>query len=431
MYKEIARRAPGEKPLIPPGHRFAVDDAIPLVVTAARGATWERVAGRSLCDPCLGRAFGKVGTGLTNRERGRSIRDGVAPPLVQGPCAVCEGIMDDLDRYASLAEARLVPWEFRTFLVGSRVDREMAGREEALWAEIGATSPEPMKAELNREIGKLLAAGLGREVDFHRPDVVVLVDTEFDVVEVQVNSLFFYGRYRKLVRGIPQTRWPCRSCRGKGCERCGGLGKMYATSVEEILADAAMAQIGGSGHALHGMGREDVDARMLGRGRPFVLEIKEPRRRGLDLAAVAARVNASGDAEVEGLRPASGDEIPALKDDRAEKSYRALVALDGAVEDGKLLIALSTLVARPIAQRTPTRVSHRRADRERERRVRSCDVVRRDGPLLELAIRAEAGTYVKELLHGDGGRTQPSLSGLLGVGCTVREIDVLDVHDTG
>src|SRR2546422_4343131 len=49
-----------------------------------------------------------------------------------------------------------------------------------------------------------------------------------------------------------------------------------------------------SGHALHGMGREDVDARMLGRGRPFILEIKEPVRRTVDLPAVEGAVNHSG-----------------------------------------------------------------------------------------------------------------------------------------
>lgn len=413
------------------GNPLPVEAALDPVVIAARSAQWADAVGRPLCDSCLGRAFGKAGTGLTNRERGVAIREAISLPIAGGPCSVCGGLLDDLDRYADLAAAKLQPWEFRTFLVGSRVDTEMAAREESLWAEIGTTTPEPMKAELNREIGKRLAIRLGKDVDFRRPDVVALVDTAFDVVDVQVNSLFVYGRYRKLVRGIPQTRWPCRMCRGKGCERCDGLGKMYPTSVEETIAAALLDQIGGTGHALHGMGREDVDARMLGHGRPFLLEIKEPRRRKIDLSAVAAQVNASGLVEVEGLRTAAATEVSLLKEDRADKTYRALVALEGPVDDGKLLSAVSNLVNRPIAQRTPTRVSHRRADRRRERRVASCEIVRRDGPLLELAIRAEAGTYVKELLHGDGGRTSPSLAELLGVGCAVRELDVLEVHDDG
>jgi len=44
-------------------------------------------------------------------------------------------------------------------------------------------------------------------------------------------------------------------------------------------------------------------------------------------------------------------------------------------------------------------------------------------------VRGESGIYVKELIHGDRGRTQPSMAELLGRSCEVVELDVLDVHD--
>ena len=81
---------------------------------------------------------------------------------------------------------------------------------------------------------------------------------------------------------------------------------MYPTSVEEVIATELMRESGGTSHALHGMGREDVDARMLGRGRPFIVEIKEPRKRQIDLGAAVSRINASGIAEVDRLEPATG-----------------------------------------------------------------------------------------------------------------------------
>ncbi|MFB6172251.1 MAG: tRNA pseudouridine(54/55) synthase Pus10, partial [Haloarculaceae archaeon] len=40
----------------------------------------------------------------------------------------------------------------------------------------------------------------------------------------------------------------------------------------------------------------------------------------------------------------------------------------------------------------------------------------------------EGGLYVKELVSGDEGRTDPSLAGLLGVGATVTALDVLAVE---
>ena len=400
------------------------------VLTAAHRLVWLKLGDRTLCDACLGRLTGKAGHGLTNADRGRSIRARFGIPE-QGTCWVCGGLFGEIDGFVDLVASKLVGWEFETFLVGSRVDSEIAAREEALWTELGATQAEAIKSELNREIGKRLSERLQKEPDFGRPELVAIVDTAFGVVDVQVNPLFIRGRYRKLSRGIPQTRWPCRRCRGKGCEHCGGKGKMYETSVEEVIASAVMAQTAGTGHALHGMGREDVDALMLGRGRPFVVEIKEPQRRAVDLAVVEEAVNRSGLVEVRDLRPATGADVIAIKEDRASKTYRVLIRFSQPVTDGKVKGGIPSLVGRPIAQRTPARVSHRRADRVRERTVSAIDVIRFDGTTAELRVTAEAGTYVKELVHGDRGRTTPSLAEGLGVACEVVELDVLDIQDTG
>jgi len=99
------------------------------------------------------------------------------------------------------------------------------------------------------------------------------------------------------------------------------------------------------------------------------------------------------------------------------------------VEEAKLKGALPVLVPEPIAQQTPERVVHRRADTTRHRRILAAEVVRVDGDRAEIRVTAEAGTYIKEWVHGDRGRTSPSLAERLGVACEVIELDVLDVLD--
>jgi tRNA pseudouridine synthase 10 len=46
-------------------------------------------------------------------------------------------------------------------------------------------------------------------------------------------------------------------------------------------------------------------------------------------------------------------------------------------------------------------------------------------------IHGQGGLYIKELVSGDDGRTEPSLAGLLGVGAEVRALDVLAVEAEG
>jgi tRNA pseudouridine synthase 10 len=44
--------------------------------------------------------------------------------------------------------------------------------------------------------------------------------------------------------------------------------------------------------------------------------------------------------------------------------------------------------------------------------------------------KAQAGTYIKEFVHGDGGRTQPNLGSFLGLSepAEILELDVLEIH---
>ncbi|MFQ5908631.1 MAG: tRNA pseudouridine(54/55) synthase Pus10 [Thermoplasmata archaeon] len=403
--------------------------ALPLWRPESEARIRSALSKKPLCLSCLGRLFAKVGTGLTNRERGtRALQIlGLEEPDV---CWLCEGLMGEVAHFADLVAAALEGREFESFLMGSRLDPDVLNREEVLWTDLGLDTYEPIKAEINREVGKLLEARLDRPVDFTRPTVTAVIDTSLDHVDLQVASLYIYGRYRKLAP-MPQTKWPCPECRGVGCETCDNRGTLYETSVEEVVAAAVMPQTEGEDHTFHGMGREDIDARMLGRGRPFVLEIRRPRRRTLNYPAIQRQVHQGGQVQVSDLRPSNKEEVVALKARRSEKSYHVWVRLGTGPSLAKLQEAVTALKAKEIVQRTPTRVSHRRADRERVKRVVDAEVLRAHGREAEVRIRAEAGTYIKELVHGDEGRTRPSLAELLGTQAEVERLDVLEVHDEG
>lgn len=388
-----------------------------------------------ICDRCLGRRFAGLGSGVPNAERGRILRaaagGGAAVP--EGRCWVCQGLWPTLAEWARAAAELIRDREFATFLFGVRLSPRQEAVEEFLAERFPSPWAEPFRRDVNRELGKAFErelAGRAATVDFARPDVQFTVDLDTGAIAVTIAPAFFYGRYRKLARGIPQTHWPCRSCRGRGCASCGGTGKQYPTSVEELVLPAFLAASGGTGGHLHGAGREDIDARMLGRGRPFVIEVKEPTIRTLDLGAIAREVNAAavGKVEVLDLRPGTADLVAQVKEERADKRYRARIELARPVDEAAFLRAVEALVGE-IEQRTPERVRHRRADLLRRRRVLAA-TGRLLSPLeAEVEILCQGGLYVKELISGDGGATQPNLASLLGVPARVAELDVVDVQD--
>ena len=51
-----------------------------------------------------------------------------------------------------------------------------------------------------------------------------------------------------------------------------------------------------------------------------------------------------------------------------------------------------------------------------------------DGGEVEITLRCEAGTYIKELVHSDEGRTKPSIKSVLGDECEVIWLDVEEIH---
>jgi tRNA pseudouridine synthase 10 len=383
-----------------------------------------------LCDHCLGRQFAQLLCGYTNDERGRIIRSFVAfnidrtevPKLElsnfssfkfhnldfthepKKSCAVCNDFFISINKWADRALTKSKNYEFRTFLVGTKLSTYLATKEEWLWELHGIDFVEPIKAEINREVGKLIEKKTNVAANLKNPDINFILNIEKNEVALEVNPIFFYGEYQKLKRGIPQTKWPS----GK-----------YKTSVEQIIAKPFMKITRGKEHKLHGLGREDIDARCLA-WRPFVLEILKPKKRSIVLKPLK-----SGPVRTRKLKFSNIEEVRKIKESKAQKTYRALVECDGI--EKKELEKLQQLVG-VIDQNTPKRVMHRRADKLRKRKVISLNAKYKNKKLFYLTVRTESGTYIKELISGDDGRTSPSVSLILGKKCVCRELDVINIH---
>jgi tRNA pseudouridine synthase 10 len=383
-----------------------------------------------LCDHCLGRLFAKIGTNTTNDRRGEQLRGYIQWVKTEiKDCWLCNGLLDEIKHFADLIQNSLNEYEFDTFLVGSKVDEDILEKEQELLDFTGTEYAESIKTELNREIGKILENKMSQEADFEKPTIMAVIDTAFDVVDLQVASLFVYGRYKKYSRNIPQTKWFCEICRGKGCKKCDYTGKLYNTSVEELVAKKFLEASGGEDESFHGCGREDIDVRMLGNGRPFVLEIKNPKVRSLDLSKIEEEINKNNKdlIEVNSLHFSDRDEIARIKEAGFKKIYRIVFKSEKPINNEKLKKAVESLRDSKIGQLTPSRVAHRRADMVREKHIYNCSIESIDGSMAILTLEAESGTYIKELVSGDDGRTKPSISKMINVPCNVTELDVIEI----
>jgi len=427
----------------------------------------------ALCNHCLGRQFALLGYGLDDQKRGEAIKllltmrghqlallgkkDGfsllkilaingffdmaveilrkMGKKVGEGrECYLCEGRFKHLDELAAKSLEKLKAYEYSTFLVGVELPTQVEEREDEFKAEFDVKHGESMRNEFSRDIGKEISKITKKVAEYKKPDVVIILNPFTGQVTLQANPLYIKGRYKKLTRGIPQSKWVCVKCRGKGCPRCNWTGKMYPESVEEIIAGPTLEKTGGEDASFHAAGREDVDARMLGRGRPFVIEVKKPKRRFIDLRELAQYINerAQGKVKVLNLRFADKNAVRKLKKTEAsEKVYRAIVEFDRNVSDEELKILEETFTNAVVRQQTPLRVLHRRADLVREKYIYEAKTKRLTLNRVEMTISCQGGLYIKELITGDEGRTNPCVSGVIKAKTKAIALDVLNVITKG
>jgi len=396
-----------------------------------------------LCDSCLGRLYAQMGYALENWERGAAIKTVLHMQLVtqfrQGadvrndlvslakvhkptrrflasigtevegvPCYICGGLLTDVEKYAHEAVKHTGDIDFETFAVGTTIPSDVLKREAEVVAKFLITTGESIKHEINRRIGKeMLKLLTGKRVDKLRPNIVVRIDLLTGKVTVVRNPILLEGKYLKLSRRVAQAK---------------RFGSVKTTLLDKL--QYVRDFYGGLEHIIHVSGREDSDVRMLGPGRPLVVEVKQPiRYRG--------QVPPLVDDEVV-FRPLSfttREEVRRLKEKAKVdiKLYRALVYSERPLtaED---LGKMAELSGKIITQYTPRRIKRLHPRRKRTRMVYELTWRLISPHVFELYVRCQGGLYVKEFIHGDGGRTIPSAAEVLNSYLEVLELDVLSIE---
>lgn len=408
-----------------------------------------------LCDSCLGRMFSTLMRGFLNDERGKALKRAIVMDLLArvkkgdnsaigelmsiapslgvefgqtlnevgiehkpSECYICRGKIEEWKNLYKQAIGRLKDIGAESFIVGVRVSREVEEREEEVIRSFSLLTAESIKSELKREVGKKITATLGIPVDFKNPGAVVLIDIERDAVEVSSNPIFIKGRYLKTGRNISQIRWFDEPEGGDSLS----IEKMVTTSLQKIYENSEIV--------LHASGREDVDVRMLGSGRPFIVEIKNPRKRRANLRLISDilnRFSPYGKFLIEGKAKREDVRLLKLMDSSKLKAYRIVAVSEEDLYEDDIKAIEEGLKGALIKQRTPLRVLKRRADIVRSKRVRDIKLMLVGRRTLVGILVADGGLYIKELISGDEGRTEPSFSSIIGKKLRCAELDVIKV----
>jgi tRNA pseudouridine synthase 10 len=245
-------------------------------------------------------------------------------------------------------------------------------------------------------------------------------------------TVYVMGRYNKFDRKLSQTPWHVNGLR------------LYETSLEEEIIGPLLEKFKPREHKFHSGGREDIDVRMLGKGRPFVVELISPKiRLGITDEVLKDLENKINDPEYLSLSTVKDIKVQvnnlSLSDAKCfeylsqsakekVKAYSALVRFENPILD-KHIDYIHSLNEITIQQKTPIRVLHRRTLMTRPKIIHKLRINRINQSWCAVFVLSSAGTYIKEFVHGDLGRTVPNLGSLVKSQCDIFQLDVLDLYD--
>jgi len=206
-------------------------------------------------------------------------------------------------------------------------------------------------------------------------------------------------------------------------------------NIQDLVGNHLNQQINAEFFKMQSAGREDIDVKMLGDGRPAVIQFVRPKVLTLiqeDLDKLQKEFNLlKNGVQISNLKTTER-KMMSLMNQVAQDKQKTYLARCYSVEPVSCEELQKNLVDKgeiTIYQTTPVRVVMSRSLILRTRIVCFESFSIEDNPhYFNLTIRTSAGVYIKELVHGDRGRTSPSVQEALGKKCVIVTLDVVNVH---
>jgi tRNA pseudouridine(54/55) synthase len=296
--------------------------------------------------------------------------------------------------------------------------------------QITAKFPEIKKLKSQKDANELIKDGTN-ELITGILDIIASIPHWLQIEpSLSRPSIFLSGKYKKFSRKISQSIWFVNS------------EEKPTTSIEEKAIEHVKNSMFGNlkvdcTFLFSASGREDMDVRMLGDGREFALELANCDHLDWLLNSDGTMKEEFGDYKDENMhlfnfRLTTGKIVKylATASETHTKVYECVVCVvKGHLEDEnvKSLESIKDLV---VKQYTPVRTLHRRVNACRDKVLHKISVVHREGNIMRVRLETAAGFYVKEFVHGDLGRTTPSLGDLLYIEqMDILQLDVLGVEN--
>lgn len=346
-------------------------------------------------------------------------------------CYICNGLMHETNSIMHrIMETLRNNYHFNTFLIGATLPSNLFEREDGIRARMKIRGRENIKSQLTRNLRKKFSEITKKQIDFLHPDLMINLrlqgSTDLDI-DIKTRPLVLLGRYIKKNRGMPQRSGGKHdpsdelAIHGQFFPNMNLASRMTSvlytlenSSVQAIISREIARLTKCDGLKFSWVGSEDENSLVLGSGRPFFIQIRNPKtvdlnERRLTFPKYGLFVNIE---QFFGKLP----EQPIQFIAKTKIVIRASRQM-GEEEFSRIKsLANSKVVFR----------NQKKKLKSSEKRIYSLDIVKKSRKIFDLIVVADGGLAIKQFVEGRE-CMNPNISAATNQQCECVLFDILDI----
>ncbi|NOJ30373.1 MAG: hypothetical protein DA328_09435 [Nitrososphaeraceae archaeon] len=347
-------------------------------------------------------------------------------------CYICHGLLSKISYMVLSINSKIKKFDFKNWLIGIKLPTYMYDNEDVVRSKFKIRGKKNIKTDFLERLRNAIGILLKKPLVFKKPDIVINLEIyDDDSFEVFVKSrpMFVLGRYVKRISGLDQKNKICEKnnqIQNHVQYNSDSVGKIYH-SIEQIIKEKlAVMYSDKKEHQIDifWIGGEDKDSLVLGKGRPFIAEICNPKKR---------------------YRSETDKEFCTDKNYAYKKNFRkkgVCIFIDkilDALPKGKIhfvnKIRIYVQCNEPISQIDINKLKILKekeivTDYKSNRIIKKIYSIRTkylDTNKFVLTIISDGGLFIKQFIGDNSSSMNTSVSEMLGRTCTCLKFDILDI----
>jgi tRNA pseudouridine synthase 10 len=350
-------------------------------------------------------------------------------------CYICDGLMHKTNSIIHrIMETIDNNYHFNTFLIGATLPSNLLEREDRIRARMKIRGRENIKSQLTRNLRKMFSEITKMQIDFLHPDLMINLrfqgSTDLDI-DIKTRPLVLLGRYIKKTRGMPQRSGGKHNSRDEIAIQkqlfpnvnlvprlASTIDTSEDSSVQAIISREIVRLTKCDGLKFSWIGSEDENSLVLGSGRPFLVQIRNPKtadlhERRLTFPRYGLFVNIE---QFFGKLPEQPIQFIA--------KTRIVIRASGQMGEDEFLRIKSLANSRVVFRNQKKKL------KSSEKRIYSLDIVKKSRKTFELIVVADGGLAIKQFVEGRECMS-PNISTAANLQCECVLFDILDICTKG